>query len=405
MKKVIFIGVFFSATGFIFAQSGKRSLNDAYSAYSNEYYDRAKTAIDQCITFDDTKADAKTWLYRGNIYLMIELQKTAKDSIRYRKLNLCNDCAEVAYEAYKKALQLDAKVEAPTMRLATTPEAGLKIVQQVLTNQAFDAADRDDFEAAYHLAEKAINAIPTPPYLDAIYMLAYAADNLFHKDTTKKEVKEIAKANYSILTKVKNPKKGILPYVRLAEIYRGENDTNRALRTMADGAAVFLQDDDTNYKVEYAQTYSIILLWAEKHEEGRAVMNNALKKYPKNLLLLINQASELNKMKHYEDSEDLLNRALELDPDNVTANYNMGNRFYNEYVDKWSMLEPLNGKEYEDMKAYLDGLLQKAKPYLEKAHQTDPNDRNTLIMLKLVYARLDMLDELEIINKKLNSVR
>ncbi|MFA7599775.1 MAG: hypothetical protein WCY35_03545, partial [Bacteroidales bacterium] len=70
-----------------YSQSGKRDVSSAYNHYLNQYWDRAKSSIDKAITFEDTKNDAKTWLYRGNIYL--QLASTQDPAYK----SLCDNCA------------------------------------------------------------------------------------------------------------------------------------------------------------------------------------------------------------------------------------------------------------------------------------------------------------------------
>lgn len=63
MKKLVVTWSFLLIAAMTFAQSGKRELNNAYNAYSNGYLDRALTAINKCMEYEDTKNDAKTWMY------------------------------------------------------------------------------------------------------------------------------------------------------------------------------------------------------------------------------------------------------------------------------------------------------------------------------------------------------
>ena len=104
MKKLVVTWSFLLIAAMTFAQSGKRELNNAYNAYSNGYLDRALTAINKCMEYEDTKNDAKTWMYRGNIFLQIADTKDAE----YKALS--NNAAEEAFESYKKALELDPNV-------------------------------------------------------------------------------------------------------------------------------------------------------------------------------------------------------------------------------------------------------------------------------------------------------
>ncbi|RLD38172.1 MAG: hypothetical protein DRI83_02870, partial [Bacteroidetes bacterium] len=73
MKKLIMLLIAaFIVTG-INAQNSKRT--SAFNYFKNGKLDKAKEYIDPCITHEKTMNVAKTWYYRGNIYLQIALSK------------------------------------------------------------------------------------------------------------------------------------------------------------------------------------------------------------------------------------------------------------------------------------------------------------------------------------------
>lgn len=376
MKKVIFMGVFLSLAGIAGAQSGKRALQNAYQNYSNQYYDKAKTAIDECITYEDTKADAKTWFYRGNIYLMVEFSKSKKDSNRYK--NLCDNCGEIAFDAYMKAFEIDPKLEVPGMVGLSTIQAGLKNCSDILVNESIDAINKQDYERAYLLAQKACKADGEKE--NAIYCMGLTAELLKKTDE--------AKSNYDKLVKSKS--KTMPPYVRLALIYQTEDDKPNAVKVMEEGANIFL--NDTAFDVKYAEAYAFIMLWAGNSKDGIAIAEKALKRNPKSYTMLVSVGTKLTENKKYEDAEDFLKRALEIESDDIVANYNLGFCYFQNALDKFEEQNnvPLNDNEsYERLKAEGNALLEKAMPYVEKAHELDPNDKHTLTMLQKIYARIE----------------
>ena len=395
MKRVFFLGVFLSLAGIVSAQSGKKFMNDAYGAYSNGYYDKAKTAIDKCITYDDTKADAKTWLYRGNIYLMIESMKMTKDSNRYK--NLCDNCGEIAFDAYMEANRIDPKVEVPTMSIGT-PRKGLVFCSDVLVNDVFDAIERRDNERAYQLAKKATTANSTNER--AIYCLALTASILGKNDE--------AKARYADLVKMKS--KNIYAYTALAEIYRKEEDKANADSVMEKGAVFFLQD---TFIMNYANVYVGVMSWVGKSEKVFEVVEKGLQKDPKNYYLLMSYGLALLDEKKYEEAEGYFIRAVEISSADVIANYNLGLCYFQNALDKFEQLDklPLDDNEsYERLKAEEKVLYEKARPYVEKAYELDNNDVPTLTMLQKIYARSGASDEetvekAKVIGEKLNALR
>ena len=394
MKKVIFVGVFLSLAGFVLAQSGKRSLNDAFGAYSNAYYDKAKTAIDKCIEFDDTKADAKTWFYRGNIYLMIEAMKSTNDSARYK--NLCDNCAEIAYDAYMQAGKIDPKVEVQSMNIKNIKEA-MGYCADMLIRDVYRAMEKRDNESAYRLAKKAYSANSSDP--DVIYYAGYASE-LVNK-------KEEAINYYSVLMKMKN-NTNMYSYIRLASLYREDNDTAKTVKVMQDGAVVFLQND-TTFNVNYAEAYSIMMAWAGKTEEAAEVMDKALQKDPQNYVLLINYGSGLIANNHVDEAEVYFKRALGIKPDDAIANFNLGACYMKMYQNKSDALADIpieNTDLYDSEKKIADAILEQAKPYLEKAHELDPTDTQTLRTLRSLYARIKDGEKLyKEVEEKLNKLQ
>jgi hypothetical protein len=105
----------------LFAQ--RSAVNSAYTHYGNQYWDKAKRSIDAACLHPDTKDDAKTWMFRGNIYLMIaNEQMSKKPNPKYA--NLCENPLDTAFDAYYKASQLDPQIKV-TMQISD-PVTGLR---------------------------------------------------------------------------------------------------------------------------------------------------------------------------------------------------------------------------------------------------------------------------------------
>ncbi len=381
MKKLSFMVCLLFVVSFAFGQV--KELNNAYNFYANGYYDRAKDAIDKAILNEITKTEAKTWMYRGNIYLQLAVSKEKE----FR--SLCTNCGEIAYDSYLKALELDPAI-AVNMNISE-PKMGLKYCAQLMYEDAVKLYENKKYEEAYAMLEKAYKADRSQDYI--VYLLGYTAEITKRMDA--------AKTHYNDLVKRKS--KDIMPYLRLANIYKAENDTSKVLSVMKAGDPIFFSGDSMN--VDYAVSYSIALSWAGKADDAAAIMNKALEKYPTNHVLLINYGSELSNEKKYTEAEVYFKRALELQPNDLTAIYNLGNCYYNNYVDKMKTLESIEDNTvYEQEREAASNLLEKARPYIEKAHEMDPKDRNTLLMLKIIYAHMGLNDELKAIEAKLDAL-
>ena len=87
------------------AYSQNAKVQTAYNFYKPEYkqYDKAKEAIDEAVLNEKTSTSAKAWYYRGLIYQALYKDKNYG--------SLCNNCLQIAFESYKKSLELDPKNE------------------------------------------------------------------------------------------------------------------------------------------------------------------------------------------------------------------------------------------------------------------------------------------------------
>ena len=409
MKRIVFIGMFVSLAGVLLAQSGSKELRNAYNQYGMGYYDKAKQSIDKCLEFEDTKADAKTWFYRGSIYVMIEVEKTKKDSNRYKGFK---NCGEIAYDSYRKAFDIDPKVEVMNMNIKTIQE-GLKYVSTILVGDAYKALENKDTALMYQLANKAWRADDNNP--DAIFCFAYASEIVGKMND--------AKTHY--LDLVKKGVKNRYPYMRLAAIYFEDEDMPNAVKTIEAGVQFFLNDSvkekrptrretedgerkkeprDTFY-VDYAETYAIIMAGAGRQNESEQTMEKALQKDTNNYNLLMSLGHEMGKRSLYDNAEIYFKKAWALKPDEWEANYYLGNCYYNNYIVRNKKAQPLDGQEYEEAVATANEILQKARPYLEKAHERDPEDINTLTMLMIVYYQNDETEKYEAVDRKIKVLK
>jgi hypothetical protein len=56
------------------------------------------------------------------------------------------------------------------------------------------------------------------------------------------------------------------------------------------------------------------------------------------------------------------------------------------------------------LKPIFEARFASALPYLEKAYELDPNDYNTLLSLKQLYAKTNQTDKYKVINEKLKAL-
>jgi len=95
MKKVV-VATALSLTSLMAVAQTSAILN-----FQNGTLDKAKTEIDKAMSDSKLATKAKTWYFRGQIYEAISTDQTGV----YAKLD--SNAAMVAYESYKKALEVE----------------------------------------------------------------------------------------------------------------------------------------------------------------------------------------------------------------------------------------------------------------------------------------------------------
>jgi tetratricopeptide (TPR) repeat protein len=116
---------------------------------------------------------------------------------------------------------------------------------------------------------------------------------------------------------------------------------------------------------------------------------------------------DLDKPKDYANALNMAEadykKAIELKPDNFDALYNLGVLYNNQGVVYNKQADDIMDKaQNAAVNAKATELFEKAIPVLENALQVNPTDRNTMIALKQIYARLQLSDKLKAINEKLS---
>lgn len=390
-KTAIFLIMVFAAT-LTFAQC-KTKVVSAYNYTKNGYLDKAKTNIDDAAVCAETKDWPKTWYYKGNVYLAIHLSKEDK----YKKLD--SNALQIAYDSYQKAIELDTKKEYYNdimLNLYTCANQyynkGVEFYQQKKYDDAMSNFDKT----------AAIKAIFGETDTSATYNAALCAELAKNSVKAKDYYIKLIKANYH------QP----LIYSSLANIYTNKKDTTSALSTIRKGKKVY----PDNLELIIAETN--IYLAAGKTQKAVEMLEVAIKKDSTNANLryvigtnfdgLSNDTikSSAERDMFFTSAETAYKKAIELKPNYFDAIYNLGALYFNDGVrifleaDK----DPNDMVKYSKLKPIFDARFASALPYLEKAYELDPNDYNTLLSLKQLYAKTNQTEKYKLINEKLKAL-
>lgn len=453
MRKLIFMLTLAVIANVSVAQNNV--VASAYQYLSNGMPVKAKTEIDKAILNENTKVEAKTWFYRGNIYLQLFTFSHMTDGIvkgmsgddakkrlgeptsirRYKKLEngerwLYNydlvlfmsngkvdsyefpdedsykaaddgKLLETAYDSYNKSIKLDPKF----LKMELNPqnaELGLDRVAKFFYNNGVEQFQSKDIEKAlysFEFAEKIYSELGSKDDNLTLYT-GYSAESL--KDTAK------AISYYTKLVDNKTDNANL--YMSLAYLYIGQKNTDKALEVIKVGRAVV--PDNQNLLLTEANIY----LQSDNAKEAEIILKQAAAKDPENAQLQFAIGANYDKMVNdststpeaqliaFNHGKESYKRALELKPDYFDAAYNLGAMLNNKaailITDANNLPLSETDKYNAKMKEATDLLLE-AKPYLEKCHSLDATDRNTMIMLRGIYQQTKDLDDLKKINAEL----
>lgn len=106
-----------------------------------------------------------------------------------------------------------------------------------------------------------------------------------------------------------------------------------------------------------------------------------------------------------EKAKNIYLKVLEIEPNNVNSNYNLAILYYNQAVD---MIKALDFETDLIMLSQIQDesvlIFKKSLPYMERAHQLDPNNITTLKGLEGIYFSLNEKEKTEEIRKKIAAI-
>ena len=162
--------------------------------------------------------------------------------------------------------------------------------------------------------------------------------------------------------------------------------------------------------IHYKTAIAMFDLFKEYYPLVDSSKTNIQKKDVEFLLALASTYTE--KFKNNKSKPEFLNltkvtynRVLTIDPNNISANYNMGILYYNQAVDL------INQSDYDlDIVALSDiqdnsiTLFKQSLPFMEKAYSFDPNRKETLLGLSGIYFSLNEFDKSNLIKQRLKEI-
>ncbi len=370
MKKLALVVLAVFVTSIAFSQ--KTNVTSAFNALQNGWLDKAKKYIDLATINIDTKGEAKTWFYRGNIYFMIAAQKA--DS-KYKILD--TNAIQIAYESYQKAIELDPETQQTSFNppIPMTPMIGLVSCAAEFFNKGVEDYQKKDYTAALGKFEtsKKLYSLGGQPDTLSTNGAMLCALQLKDNKKAKTYMEELVKMNFK-QTEV---------HSKLATIYMSEGDTTKAFNLIKNARKTM--PTDLNLIISEINIY----LAKGQNIEAQSLLDLAVSKDPTNPALYFVIGVNMDENGKFNEAEKAYLKAIELKPDFGDAYYNLGVLYINTALDIKKQKDTLAISEtvkYDELSKTYNELLEKAIPILNKADNLKPDDITTLFSLKQLYA-------------------
>ena len=420
MRKVLVIAAaLLVSTGVAFAQKNK--VTTAYNATTS--YDRdkdpadlqkAKTNIDDASVHADTKDDAKTWYYRGNVYLRLY---QAEYNAQMATIKDVTDGGKKQSMAY---------VATPTGNLMEATNSYLK-AKQLDKVQVYDGINKGLADCYFYTQNVGIANYNQEKYAEAFPMFDLAmsisaangvtdTQNINNAAVSALNAKMYDKAipHFQKLTAI-NYGKGNT-WLLLGQCYNEKGDSVSYKKTIGDGLKKYPNDpdlltEDVNIKLKEGKSTEAVAqleaLTAQRKDDPELffVVGNV---YDRMANPSDKDGKPVDKPKNYEElhakAAENYKKAIELKPDYFDAIYNIGILYYNMSIEYYNRSNSTiaDAAKYGTM---WEPPLHTAVEYLEKARSLEPKDVNTILALKICYGNLGDSDNYDKMKEELKKAQ
>ena len=363
----------------------QKDVVSAYNANQDGDYLKAAEFIDQAILDEKANVKEKTWRYRGNIYTNL-----ASDSALYAQVP---DALEKAAASFVKADELDLKQRYSSERMADIARGAT-----IAGNSGISYFNSGVYGRAGELFVTASEMTMMLGAVDtmAIFNSALCFEKASMYDRAVDQYMMCGGYGYQV------------PDVFLfaANIQKMEGDTAKALTTLQSARQDFPREQALI--IEELNIYLV----AGQFELAKENLMLAAEQDPTNEILWFSLGSVYDNLGMQDEAVDAYTKSLGIKADYFDANYNLGALYFNKAVqmvneanDMWkprmSKDEATKQKELEDGGK---AMFSTALPYLEKALDVEPEDRETLRSLRDIYARVGMDEKMLEVSAKLKTL-
>jgi tetratricopeptide (TPR) repeat protein len=395
------------------AQEGADALKSAKRAYDSYTLSSDATKlteavdmVEKAMTDTTVAADPKALVEAGDIYAA-----AANNYVNTRAINLTDaesterltdSPAVKAAKAYMKAYTMADEKKGKSVRRSVLK--ALPLLQGNLSNEGIYAIQDKKFTESQLAFQTSVtlhefltendgsSVLTDSTYLDEKYYAGLSA--LLNKDFDAAEplFLDLYQAEYD----------DVALFDGLYKVYDDKGDKESAYK--------YLQEGRAKYPDESSLLFTEINYYLAEKKLGllTAKLEEAIAKEPENVSLYATlgqvyeqlygaantEGNESEALRYFDLAQSKYQEGLAKDPEAARLTYSLGAMIYNrgaamsqELVELGNDFSKEGQKKYEALKATADKEFAKALPYFQKAEMADPNDVNTLIALKEMYAR------------------
>lgn len=338
-------------------------------------YDEAKEAIELAIENDRTSKWHRTYYIKG--LLCQTAYEEGVEKKETKKTNLYPDQLFVAFDSYKKALELDARerMHSHIKQHYSSLVNDFKYLGEDLYGKAKYKESLRAFEHALLISESDLLSAKTDTNL--VHNAAMAAYESLNWEKATKYLTELHKDAYS--TKAT---------LLLAMAWHNTGDTIRSQEILREGLEI--------YQYEESLVMYLVNELANSDNLNLAidVLNEAIEAKPENYVFYWARGLGYRRMGNYDMAMTSFHEAADRAPDTPTLYYHIGVVYYNIGIDlRQSALTVSGNAEYQEIrKQYLEKFREAIK-WLERSYELDPANEKTVSRLNQLYYQLDMKEE------------
>ncbi len=395
-------------------KSAKKKVKEAVKALNlynldfqsnSEKLEEGIAAIDEAMTNSVIGETAEPYLVKGNLLIALNDRDIQMPILNPEWKPKAGDASKQAFEAYKLALTKAEKKHEKEDALT-----GLSNCVQHMNNRGLELYQMRKFEEAYQVFNPIFeihqllleNGKPSqladPEILNNQYFITgYCGLKSGHLDVAEQYLQTLIDKDYDEPT----------IYEGMFDLHLQKGDKDKAVSYLDEGMKkypgnatllfaqinLFLKEGRTNELVDKLE------LAIEKEENNKSLYLTLGNVHEQLYNAAVKEEDAEKTSKHYDEALVNYKKALDLDEKYVEAIYSVGALYYNKAAGMTQKLNEMSSdyskegiKKYDAMKLDIEKVFDEALPFFKRAESINPNDINTLIALKEIYARKNQLD-------------